>query len=586
MPRRQNSWRFQWSLLVIGGAFSLFAMCPFSVFAASPIPSLSPMMTVNDSTSRQFGSLTGHLQATSANSAQWTVTTSVPVPPGDVMDIEIHQQGQKIWQFYTTHGGSQWTGTATGLPAGTWHLDVGIFQPHWTSLDGWWSHVATTHSLPAPAPSWRVTGQLTALSSNSAQWHIRTPYPMPPGDVMDIEIHQQGQKIWQFYTTHGGSQWTGTATGLPAGTWHLDVGIFQPHWTSLDGWWSHVASVRAPDTPTAASSAATAAAHAYTLWQQTYVVSAGPGLLRVQRPQNHHDTVSEGIGYGMLLAVSHHNLSTFQGLWAYAQRYLDANGLMNWKIGANGHVTGTGSATDADQDMAYALILAHYQWPNHGFGSAATTLIQQILSHDVSPHNRIMPGDSWGPTSIMNPSYIALAYYPVFAQFTHNPRWEAIAQQNGQWLATHANPQTGLLPDWLNANGTTPSIPWDRYPNAWYYDAVRVPWRLWLAASSGNTVAATVLQREGQWINQIHSVALTSGYTLSGHPLNTYHSTPFISAAAFMAQDASPALCHAALQQLESWTPHSYYGASLQALTLSTLAGELNPPVLSPAREQ
>ncbi len=426
--------------------------------------------------------------------------------------------------------------------------------------------------------TWSIKGTLKSTTANQALWTVRSSHSVPPGDVVDVEIHQNGRKIWQSWSTQGGHAWHGQATNLPSGSWSLDVGIFQPQWASLDGWWNQVASAHSGNV-TGTTSLPIIADQAYQHWRKTYVVSAGPGMLRVIRPQNQNDTVSEGIGYGMLLAAGHNDLSTFQGLWAYAQKYRDAYGLMNWEIKASGQVIGRGSATDADEDMAYALVLAHQKWPHHGFGQAAKTLINAILAHDVSVTNRILPGDSWGPTRIMNPSYISPAYYQVFAQFTHNSRWNSIAQINSEWLAKNANTQTGLLPDWLNANGTAPSISWDQYPQDWYYDAVRVPWRLWMAASLGNASAQKILTTEGQWIQRTGNVSLTSGYTLNGQPLNHYQSGPFLSACVFMTQYANSAMRQEALNQLETWHSTTYYGASLRALALATLAKELTPPL-------
>src|SRR6185437_4703139 len=64
-------------------------------------------------------------------------------------------------------------------------------------------------------------------------------------------------------------------------------------------------------------------------------------------------TVSEGIGYGMLLSAYANDSVTFNGLWRFYKKYKDANGLMNWRIGINnlptpdksGNCTGCGGAT-------------------------------------------------------------------------------------------------------------------------------------------------------------------------------------------------------------------------------------------------
>src|SRR5258708_36628798 len=56
----------------------------------------------------------------------------------------------------------------------------------------------------------------------------------------------------------------------------------------------------------------------YNSWKAVHVVSAGGSLLRVQRDSaNGYDTVSEGVSYGMLLAVYFDDQTTYNGLWAY-----------------------------------------------------------------------------------------------------------------------------------------------------------------------------------------------------------------------------------------------------------------------------
>ncbi|GAL64937.1 glycoprotein gp2 [Algibacter lectus] len=44
------------------------------------------------------------------------------------------------------------------------------------------------------------------------------------------------------------------------------------------------------------------------------------------------ETVSEGIGYGMLLSVYANDKELFDGLWLYYKDFSNNNGVMNWKI--------------------------------------------------------------------------------------------------------------------------------------------------------------------------------------------------------------------------------------------------------------
>ena len=113
---------------------------------------------------------------------------------------------------------------------------------------------------------------------------------------------------------------------------------------------------------------------AYNQWKTDTVTSDGAkGFRRVKRPNDPgleaNSTVSEGIGYGMLLAVYMNDQTLFDDLWQYEQQHLGQYGLMDWNIKADGSGPadgGVGPATDADEDMAFALLMADKQWGGQG----------------------------------------------------------------------------------------------------------------------------------------------------------------------------------------------------------------------------
>jgi len=124
---------------------------------------------------------------------------------------------------------------------------------------------------------------------------------------------------------------------------------------------------------------------AYEYWKTNHLEDCGGGVYRV-RWDNPDQTVSEGIGYGMLMAVSLDDQAVFDGLWAYYQDNLDPNGLMHWqRAGCDGTAVDQNSnnaATDADLDAAMALLMADCRWSGSTYMSDALTLIQaiQVLS--------------------------------------------------------------------------------------------------------------------------------------------------------------------------------------------------------------
>jgi hypothetical protein len=78
----------------------------------------------------------------------------------------------------------------------------------------------------------------------------------------------------------------------------------------------------------------------YNNWKAKYVTSSGAGgFLRVQRDNSSfQDTVSEGVAYGMLIALYCDDIQTFDSLYKYAMLHRvrsDIN-LMHWKVKADG----------------------------------------------------------------------------------------------------------------------------------------------------------------------------------------------------------------------------------------------------------
>ena len=120
---------------------------------------------------------------------------------------------------------------------------------------------------------------------------------------------------------------------------------------------------------------------AYQSWMAAMVTSSGApaGALRVQDPMTANQTSSEAMGYGMLIAVYMSDKKTFDSFWAYVQAHM-ANGLMSWQVSSGGTSSGTqvSSATDADQDMAWALIMADKQWPGGSYLGAAKSILTSI----------------------------------------------------------------------------------------------------------------------------------------------------------------------------------------------------------------
>src|SRR5690606_7418480 len=120
-------------------------------------------------------------------------------------------------------------------------------------------------------------------------------------------------------------------------------------------------------------------------------------------------TISESQGYGMLIAAAMGDKALFDALLGYWESNSEGgSSLMTWVSG------GSGTATDADTDAAYALLMADAQWG--GYAAKAGTLIADARSMDVAG-THLTPGSNYtngGNSDAFNVSYFSPSFYRLF----------------------------------------------------------------------------------------------------------------------------------------------------------------------------
>lgn len=222
----------------------------------------------------------------------------------------------------------------------------------------------------------------------------------------------------------------------------------------------------------------------YAQWTKNFVRTDGSNLKVIAPEQENGVTTSEAMGYGMLIAAAIGDQETFEKFWGYVSPKL-ANGLMTWKPG------GSGSATDGDVDIAFALKMAEAQWGTHG--SDATAMINAIKSRDVTG-DQLKPGDGWGDQ--FNPSYFAPSYFREFGGM------DTVINGSYSRLSTNVNAGAGDFPtDWTDWSGNpvmgSGQVTAGFNKPAYGYDAARVPWRIGLDGclngGTGSSLSSTIV---------------------------------------------------------------------------------------------
>lgn len=218
-------------------------------------------------------------------------------------------------------------------------------------------------------------------------------------------------------------------------------------------------------------------------------------------------TTSEGQSYGLLKAVLMDDKPTFDKVLRWSNNNLrkrPSDRLYAWQWGQDSEggwgimesMGGLNSATDSDQDIALALLMAYKRWNDPYYNKEAIKLLSDIWDHEVVIVNDrpYLVAGNWAteeefPT--INPSYYSMAAYPLFAEADPEHDWLALRDTSYDVLFSLSSEYEdsplnsefkGVLPpDWiaLDPINETLVLPLhaDKTTN-FSDDAIRVPWRV------------------------------------------------------------------------------------------------------------
>jgi endo-1,4-beta-D-glucanase Y len=194
------------------------------------------------------------------------------------------------------------------------------------------------------------------------------------------------------------------------------------------------------------------------------------------------------------------------------------------------------SATEADENMAMGLLMAHYQWGSSGktnYLAEATALINNISANLVErPAYALKPAVTWGGSNCINPCYYDPMYYSIWSKLTGDTCWAALDEKY-QSLVTYFINQygTGLLPDWCKIDGTSTGLSDKPYYYSWDAQQISTKWAIYYAwyGTTKTNVYFNAAQKFAAWIKKQSNGNLSSmvdSYMLDGKPCGTYAGTP------------------------------------------------------------
>ena len=187
-----------------------------------------------------------------------------------------------------------------------------------------------------------------------------------------------------------------------------------------------------------------------------------------------HDVRTEGMSYGLMIAVQFDRKDIFDRLWRWGKKYMQhqegpLKGYFAWSCKTDGTRNAQGPASDGELYYVTSLIFASNRWGNStgiNYLAEAQNILdcsmQKIGMERVAPlinleHQLItFTPDPFGGR-FTDPSYPVPAFYEVWARWAEDGRsefWRACARKSREYLHKSIHPVTGLNPDYNNYDGT------------------------------------------------------------------------------------------------------------------------------------
>lgn len=222
-----------------------------------------------------------------------------------------------------------------------------------------------------------------------------------------------------------------------------------------------------------------------------------------------NDVRTEGMSYGMMIAVQFDRKDIFDRLWRWTKKYMQMQdgpmkGYFRWSCKRDGTPNAHGPASDGELYYITSLIFASNRWGNSGeidYLKEAQYILDCIQPRETEvtmyrgedgkklekPINvkrtislidpatgliTFVPG-----AAFTDPSYHIPAFYEVWARYAEDGRasyWRECARKSREYLHKSVHPMTGLNDDYNNFDGT-PLHNNRLLGDCFRYDSWRVP---------------------------------------------------------------------------------------------------------------
>ncbi len=314
-----------------------------------------------------------------------------------------------------------------------------------------------------------------------------------------------------------------------------------------------------------------------------------------------NDVRTEGMSYGMMIAVQMDRKDVFDKLWKWAKTHMQIRsgphkGYFAWHCKTDGTVIDSNAASDGEEWFVMSLFFAAGRWGNGtgilDYSKEANEILNTMLhKEDEGAHgdvtnmfdrkeHLVVFVPKKGVSGFTDPSYQLPHYYELWSKWADkdNGFWEEAAASSRELLRKAADPKTGLCPDYSHFDGT-PVGSWPGGHGDFRFDAWRVAMNVamdyeWFARDGWEVEECNKLLKffANQGVEKYGNQ-----YTLDGKQLGKDHSTGLVAMNAVAALASTNADKRVFVEEL--WNVpvpsglYRYYDGMLYMLGLLQVSG-------------
>ncbi len=200
---------------------------------------------------------------------------------------------------------------------------------------------------------------------------------------------------------------------------------------------------------------------------------------------NNNDVRSEGMSYGMMIAVQTGHKEEFDKLWKWAKNHMwhkggDWDGYFAWQRNDSGSGGDDNCAPDGEMYFMMSLLFAANRWDDDQYRKDALYIMDKMWnnpSHKLfNQGNYIIVFQPLGNgNDFSDPSYDLPAYLELFSRWAEKDtdKWKKAVTAARDHLYKSSNTSSGLFADYSSFNGQPQSYSYNSNSTKYMYDAMR-----------------------------------------------------------------------------------------------------------------